>query len=585
LLGNFNGSNITLSTNDSIIVVSQPGNNITGDTVIGASFKQTVGGTVVDTANKNNVTNSNLTAAGIVTLTSLQEVSSFNILIINNPTTYQNIDNTSNKTLVSSIVIATINRYNTNNSMTTIIQLFFQVIQTLPTQTTIDEYSCVFYDSTISQWNDDGCSKPTYNPTFDRYECSCSHLTSFALIWLPQTSSSQQGNNTSTVVKLDAQDIASITFQVASIVCFLAIVIHGIIVRILHPQDYVQPKNLLPLISCGITMVLFVFYIALGLTVYTRYAQSNVSNNSSNQGRTIVVENYNGKNLLSDPNARAASPSTTPSPNIPDLCLPKELALAFIVYFLIIFMFCAKTSVGIYNYRHFVLLFPQPNRRNLFITLAISFLIAIICMIIAASVNSNASYDITGIFQGKICWFTAKVIHYFLTIPICLFLAANLIMIFFVAKCMIHHIRDANTDRSRYTRRRNCIIVLLSSCVTQGLGWIFGILISVNPNSADALGWLFVIFNGLEGVWAILLYIVVRNEHMEDTPRANDDRERRRADREDYRPAIVNRNRRHSDQNEALRNLASDSPRNSFTDLNAIQLVHRPNRNEDDNRY
>ncbi len=541
--------------------------------MIGASFVRTVGGTVVNTLNYPAIVNSIVSAAGIVTLNSLYNVKSFNILIIDNPTAFQNIDNSSGKILVSSIVNPTITRSNPDVDMPLNIQLFFQVLQKPSITVQNSEYYCVFYDTNSLQWNDSGCTKPTFNSVFNRYQCNCSHLTSFALIWLPQ----QQNNGTSP--QLNAQDIVSLVFQALSITCFLAIVIHATVVRIMDPPKYAQPRNLLPLISCGITMILFVFYIALVSTVYTRNrnAQTNVTNNTSNQnGKSIQV------------NFRADSPSTTPSPPTSLQCLSNELALTFIVYFLIIFMFCSKTAVGYYNYRHFVQLFPQPDRKNLVITLTISFFVALIWMIFAAGFNSNPSFGMTEVYGGKICWFTRNVIHYFLTIPICLFLLANLIMFVFVAKCIIDHARKGEVDKKKkIQRRRKCMIVLLASCVTQGFGWLFGPLIlaaSDNMNAVNTLAWLFVIFNGLEGLWAILLYLIVREERIDETPRQRDDRIGRPLDDDndddDDQPNPPDDQR--FDMELRLKNLASDSPRNSYVDHDEIKLSHRPNREEND---
>jgi hypothetical protein len=184
----------------------------------------------------------------------------------------------------------------------------------------------------------------------------------------------------------------------------------------------------------------------------------------------------------------------------------------------------------------------------------------------------------TEIYGGKICWFTRKVIHYFLTIPICLFLLANLIMFVFVAKCIIDHARKADKDKEKKVRRRRkCMIVLSSSCVTQGFGWLFGPLIlaaSDNMNAVNTLAWLFVIFNGLEGLWAILLYLIVREERINETPRERDDRNGRPPDDDDDDQRFNAEHR--------LKNLASDSPRNSYVDHDGIKLSHRPNREEND---
>ncbi|CAF5140069.1 unnamed protein product, partial [Rotaria sp. Silwood1] len=171
--------------------------------------------TVVDTRNKNYVTNSNLSAAGIVTVESLNDAKSFNMFIVNDPTPFQNVDNTSNRTLSSSIVFATINSTNSNRTKI-FIDLYFQVLK--PPKPTEDvKYLCTFYDTNTSQWNEYGCTIPQYNTKFQRYECQCNHTTSFALIWLPKPPG-PPGNIPRAV--LDHQDKASIAFQIISIICF-----------------------------------------------------------------------------------------------------------------------------------------------------------------------------------------------------------------------------------------------------------------------------------------------------------------------------------------------------------------------------
>ncbi|CAF4975043.1 unnamed protein product, partial [Rotaria sp. Silwood1] len=183
VVGNLKSDNHTKNSNDSILIVTRPNQEFNGTIIIGASFQEDVRGTVVDTRNKNNVTNSNLSAAGIVTVESLNDAKSFNMLIVNDPTPFENVDNTSNRTLSSSIVFATINSTNSNRTKISI-DLYFQVLK--PPKPTEDvTYLCTYYDTNTSQWNEYGCTIPQYNIKFQRYECQCNHLTSFALIWLP----------------------------------------------------------------------------------------------------------------------------------------------------------------------------------------------------------------------------------------------------------------------------------------------------------------------------------------------------------------------------------------------------------------
>ncbi len=76
---------------------------------------------------------------------------------------------------------------------------------------------------------------------------------------------------------------------------------------------------------------------------------------------------------------------------------------------------------------------------------------------------------------------------------------------------MINRIRHGTSSYQSYKRIKRCAIILLLSCITQGIGWLFGPSISiVDPTAGNVLGWFFIIFNGLEGLWSILLYIISR---------------------------------------------------------------------------
>jgi len=74
-----------------------------------ASFQSGSGGRIANSTNINNVTNSDLSVAAIVSNQSLSAVTSLNMLIIDQPTMYQNIDNsTDNKSLASSVIVAAV---------------------------------------------------------------------------------------------------------------------------------------------------------------------------------------------------------------------------------------------------------------------------------------------------------------------------------------------------------------------------------------------------------------------------------------------------------------------------------------------
>jgi hypothetical protein len=264
-LTNISNVNVTVNTANSILVAQQP-NQGNGLIVLGASFTRGVGGQIVNNNNEDQTLSTNLSTAAVISNTSLVGIKSLNMLIINKPTAFEKVDNVSNKTLASSIVVASlVATDSTPRSLN--ISLFFRVLAEYQPNVSA-QYLCSFYDNQALQWNQSGCSAPPYNPALVRYECSCNHLTSFALIWLPQSAATNSTSNSTST--LDAQDIASLVFQSLSILCFLIILVHASIVRFTDPSTHLSNYQLLPLISAASTSVLFVFYIALGMTVYTR---------------------------------------------------------------------------------------------------------------------------------------------------------------------------------------------------------------------------------------------------------------------------------------------------------------------------
>jgi hypothetical protein len=466
--------NITVASNlNSSFLMVQPVDINAASTAVGASFQRNVGGGVVRNNNMSAPIDADISVGAIINTASLAGITSLKMLIIDKPVTYQNSDNSSDsKSLASSVIVAAVEPASAASN--TMVTLYFQVSSEY-TPNVSATYLCSYFDTTNSQWSEVGCGSPIYNSQYNRYECNCSHLTSFALIWLPQTTLGTYGPT------LQAQDIASLVFQSISIVCFLAIIIHALAIRFINPLMHVQANDLLPLISCASTTLLFIFYIALGMTVYT-------GTTSSSQTQ----------------------------------CFLSSSVLMFFVYFLLIFMFCAKTSVGYFNYLRFVYLFPQPSFRRLYILLIISFFLSIGWTSFAAGFNSSPSYNITQLYPYKLCWFTRNVLYYFLTIPVCIFLLLNLLTIIFVAKHIINHARNATSPHQSYERMKRCVLVLLSSCVTQGIGWLFGPFISfVSPTGGDVLSWIFIVLNGLEGLWSILLYIIIRSQRIDEQKRVS----------------------------------------------------------------
>ncbi|CAF0777847.1 unnamed protein product [Adineta ricciae] len=467
-LYNRTSTNLLINSYTSLVMIQQP-NRDDGVFILGASFNRGIGGDIVDTRNKENVTRSNISAAAIVNRESLVGVTSLQVIIIDKPTDYEHADNKTNKTVLSSVIIVNLER--SRSSVTPLqISLYFNPLEEYQHNGS-GTHLCSYLNTTTSTWSETGCSSAQFSEEHNRYECTCNHTTSFALVWLPTSL-----ETTNYTKELDAQDITSLIFQLASIICFLIILTHATATRIIQPMRSIPALNLLPLISTASSTILFIFFIALSLTVYTQTASSD----------QIV-------------------------------CFPTSIVLMFITYFLLIFMFCAKTITGYFYFLRFVRLFPQPTHRRLYLMLLLSFLIACVFVSFAIGFYSQLSYQIIRLYPYKLCWFNRPSIYYFMTIPIGLSLITNLVTISFVAKSIITHARNAATSKQISERLRRCVIVLLSSCIFQGLGWIFGPLISfVNPMAGNVLTWLFIIINGLEGVWSVILYVLIRLQRLDE---------------------------------------------------------------------
>jgi hypothetical protein len=137
----------------------------------------------------------------------------------------------------------------------------------------------------------------------------------------------------------------------------------------------------------------------------------------------------------------------------------------------------------------------------------------------AAGFNSNSSFSITQLQGNQLCWFTQDVVYYFVLIPVGVFILLSFLIMILIVKHIIYHSQRATSPHQSYERIKLCVLVLSISSIIQGIAWLFGPYISfVHVGAANVLGWFFVIFNGLEGVWTILLCIIIyfqqRDEQM-----------------------------------------------------------------------
>ncbi|CAF4397951.1 unnamed protein product, partial [Rotaria sp. Silwood2] len=436
------------------------------DAVIGAWLLTEHGGGNITHSTVDERLKNNFSAAAVIQVDSLIDATYLKLFLIGIPKDYLNVSTSMNGVLVSSVIVASLsNTTHTSGRMN--ISLYFQNQTTKVKNISEDNFLCVYYDNKTRSWNDTGCTKPKYNSNFARYECNCNHLTSFALLWLSPSSLDS---------KLSAEDIASLVFQSISIVCFLALIIHSIVTSVINPNMKLRAMNLLPVISSGSTTLLFIFFIALVLTVHTK-------------------------------------------PQLPaeQKCFTSATILMFFTYFFLIFMFCTKASIGYFNYIHFVRLFPPPSFNKLYSLLIISFIFSIILVVFAAGFYSNSSFHIISLHANKICWFEKNAIYYFLTIPACIFLLFNISVFILVTKRIVDHVRHATSRHHSYQRMKECVLLLTFSSISQGIGWLIGpFLLVFGSEIGNILSWIFIICNGLEGFWSILLYIKIREKYMSE---------------------------------------------------------------------
>jgi hypothetical protein len=135
------------------------------------------------------------------------------------------------------------------------------------------------------------------------------------------------------------------------------------------------------------------------------------------------------------------------------------------------------------------------------------------------------------------------------------------------------------------------VIVLLSSCFTQGIGWLFGPFIQfTNVEGAEVFGWIFIIFNGLEGFYAIILYILIRAQHIDEQKRVMSQRDYKKSKNsksDKYKQSSIDVNQNQSSiktkPTEIEDQDIQERRSNLSDDLSEINSINWPFSDEDDN--
>lgn len=180
-LSSINTSTVPLSSDVSLFVIQR-----IDEPILGAYHIYNESGGVIDAMNASKILSTNVTAA-VIFPTRLPDVTLLRILIIGIPNSYENIRGSNEKIVASSVIAISAERSSLQSTPVNT-SLYFQILERYrPPINPV--YSCASYDRRNVQWDESGCSRPLYNALFNRYECSCNRLSTFALVWSPNRTS------------------------------------------------------------------------------------------------------------------------------------------------------------------------------------------------------------------------------------------------------------------------------------------------------------------------------------------------------------------------------------------------------------
>ncbi|CAF3841579.1 unnamed protein product, partial [Adineta steineri] len=155
------------STASLIVLRSFDGNR--SNTNFGASFLHGVGGRTVENINDSQISRMDMSIAGIATNIDSDNIKSLNILIIDDPFTYENFSTSSTKRLASSVVVMTAVQKSAFRSLVPMnIDLYFND-HSHEGSKIIETYKCGYYNTTALAWNEIGCSERNFNSNSKGY--------------------------------------------------------------------------------------------------------------------------------------------------------------------------------------------------------------------------------------------------------------------------------------------------------------------------------------------------------------------------------------------------------------------------------
>ncbi|XP_058604254.1 adhesion G-protein coupled receptor G2-like isoform X3 [Onychostoma macrolepis] len=328
----------------------------------------------------------------------------------------------------------------------------------------VGKASCVSWDGKGEfNWTTSGCETETINNTI---KCSCSHLTFFAVLMIPQSQSDPN---------ITEKDLESLTYITS--------------------------------IGCGISM--FFMAVALFMHFLLRKAKSN-------QATKILMNMFVALFLLNASflsNESVANTQDNAACVFIALLLHYSMLASFTWFFiqaLHMYLWLLRQNVTITNYTRKITVlgwaFPAP----------------IVITIASVGEYKTVIIKTTSEKTSRMCWITNPYIHYTVNIGYYALVFIFTIGIFITILTRIVQVRRLRaTDGKRKTFRKQLMMVL-SLFLLFGLTWSVAFF-SYGPMRIPSY-YIFTVLNSLQGFFLFLYYYHIHNDvagHFSDDPRSS----------------------------------------------------------------
>ncbi|CAF3257287.1 unnamed protein product, partial [Rotaria sp. Silwood2] len=114
---------------------------------------------------------------------------------------------------------------------------------------------------------------------------------------------------------------------------------------------------------------------------------------------------------------------------------------------------------------------------------------------------------------ASICWFNKSYIFRFISIPLIIFLALNILIIFGITIRLIQFFIRRKMSQTNEKRTIVSIMIWITLCILLGVAWIFGPFLDLmikdkTLTPSKIIQWIFAVYNGLEGLWVLGINII-----------------------------------------------------------------------------